>query len=292
MRHLAVAVMVLAASMAFPAGCRSRKSESGPPLLVHVGGTMQPVIEELGRIFRDRTGQGVEINSADSGSLLAYIELGRSGDAYVCHDPFLDALMRKGLGVDGWTVAELTPVIVVRKGNPKLIRGLADLARPDVELALTDYEHSTLGRILPTIFAKADVDFARLNKDKEIAVNRSGGYVANRVKMGNADAAICWNAVAWLRRDALEAIPIAAAQLPVPGVDAITSATGNGYVLAPVRVAIATLGCSSRPEAARAFAEFLASADAAEVFGRFGFTQTRPRKEYHQGRRIESAGAE
>jgi len=270
-------------------GCSDSDRSSSPgPLRCHVGGTMWPVMKHLARIYEAETGQAVEINSAGSGELLAYIELQTEGDLYVCHDPFLDILMKKfKMGVDGWVLAELTPVIVVQKGNPKNIASLGDLTRPDVEVALTDYERSTLGRMLKTIFGKAGIDLDQLNKDKKIATNKSGGHVANLVTTGNADAAMCWRAVARLRLDDLDVVPIPEEHLPTPGVDAVTSATGNAYPLTPVRVTVATLTCAAQPEAAGKFAEFVASDRAGKVLKSFGFTIIAPGKMYENGQAID-----
>ena len=269
------------------AGC-GKPASTSEPLLCHVGGTMRPVFERLAETFEKETGVAVKINSAGSGELLAHIELVKEGDLYVCHDPFLDVLMnRYAMGVDGWVVAELTPVIVVRKGNPKHIRGLADLTRPDVELLLTDYEGSTLGRMLPIIFARAGIDFDKLNRDRKIATHRSGGYVANAVKMGNVDAGIVWNAVAHLRLDGLDVVPIPPEHLPRPGLDAVTTATDRTYVLTPVKVTVATLTCADRPVEAKRFAEFVASDRGGEVFREFGFTVTKARPLYADGKKLE-----
>jgi len=273
-----------------PAGCG--RSHPTAPLVCHVGGTMQPVMEAIVEAYTNEAGQAVEINSAGSGELLAHIDLQKSGDVYVCHDPFLDMLMKRyRMGTDGWVLGELTPVIVVRKGNPKGITGVKDLTRPDVELILTDYEYSTLGRMLGTIFGKAGIDFEQLNRDKEITTNKSGGYAANFVKTGNADAAIVWNAVAQLRRDALDIVSIEK-HLPRPDVDTVTSATGKAYPLTPVRVTIATLTCSTQPAEARAFAEFVASEKGERLFEEFGFTVSGSEKVYEKGEEISHAFGE
>ena len=283
----ALAMTVALGLVALVHGCggNARKAET-QPLVIHVGGTMKPVMDKLAAQYTAKTGRAVEINSAGSGELLAQIEMARSGDAYVCHDPFMDILFDKfKMGADAWSVAELTPVIVVAKGNRRKIAGVVDLARPDVELALTDYERSTLGYLLPTIFAKAGVNFDKLNADKKININKSGGYVANLVVTGNADAAVCWDAVAYLRTGDLDVLPIDQKGLPVRGVDTTTSATGKTYTLVPVRVTIATLTCSADPAGARAFAEYLASPEAGAVFKEFGFTATIPRQEYQEGKK-------
>src|SRR5512143_1081236 len=178
---MAVKKLVVLLLLGTLAGCT--KKDAAGPLLCHVGGTMRPVFEKLVELYQQETGQKIEINSADSGELLAHIELQAQGDLYVCHDPFLDVIMKRGLAVDGWTLAEISPVIIVQKGNPKNVRTLQDLARPEVQLAVTDPNASTLGRMLPTIFAKAGMDFNALMQKKNIITHRSGSYVANLIQM-------------------------------------------------------------------------------------------------------------
>ena len=268
-----------------PFGCK--KADPAPPLVCHVGGTMRPIMQQLVKAYEAETGRKVEINSGGSGEMLAHIEGQKTGDLYICHDPFLDILMKKfRMGADGWTVAELTPVIIVQKGNPKNIRGLADLTRPDVALFLTDYDRSTLGHMVATIFRRAGIDFEKLKSQKKIPTHRSGSHVANLVKMKNADAALVWNVVAKLRAEALDVVPIGPEHLPRPQVDALTSATGKEYFLTPVRVTIATLTCSRQPEAAGEFARFVASERAAEIFRAAGFTMNPVRKEYENGKKL------
>jgi molybdate transport system substrate-binding protein len=276
-----------AAEAAAKAPTAAATKDAPPPLVCHVGGTMLPILEELAKQYRAASGETVELNTGDSGSLLALIGTQKQGDLYVCHDPFLDMLMDRKLGVDGWTVAELTPVIAVPKGNPKGIYGLPDLARPEIELFLTDYEYSTLGRLLPTLFGNAGIDFAALNRRKTINTHRSGSQAANVVKMKNADATIVWNAVVALRADALEPIPLTA-YLPKPYVDAVTSATGKTYRLMPVRVTVATLACSEHQDRAAAFARFVAGSERQDAFRRLGYTVEAPhlRQEYAAGRAI------
>lgn len=239
-------------------------------MLLHVGGTMRPVFEKLAEVYKSETGQAVEINSAGSGELLANIELQAEGDLYVSHDPFLDIIMDKGLAIDGWTLGEIFPVIIVQEGNPKNITTLKDLERDDVTLALTDFKLSTLGRMLPTIFSKAGMDLEELNEKKNITIHRSGSYVANLVKMKSVDAAMVWEAVSVLRAEDVDSVYITQ-QLPVPYVDTVTSATGKNYKLAPVRVTICDLKCSDQPQAAKDFMKFVVSERVREILKEYGF---------------------
>jgi molybdate transport system substrate-binding protein len=264
------------------AGCKRQEPQKNV-LVLHVGGTMRPVFEKLVQLYKEQTAQAIEINAAGSGELLTHIEMNKQGDLFVCHDPFMDILMSRGLGQDAWTVAGLTPVIVVPKGNPKGIHSLYGATDPNVSLALTDPAYSTLGHVLPTIFRKAGIDLSAVQARPNAKCFREGGQAANAVKMRDADAAIVWNAVAHLRQDALLAIPLQSEHLPVPGVDAVTSATKKRYDIGKIRVTIATLKCSAHPEEARRFAEFAASPQAQGLFKEFGFTLLETRKEYQDG---------
>lgn len=263
--------------------CGQVNNETVKPLICHVGGTMQPVMKHIAKLYENETGVKVEINSAGSGELLAHIKSSQNGDVYVSHDPFIDILMNKWkLGNDGWHVANLEPVIVVQKGNPKNIKSLKDLQRDDVKVILTDYKLSSLGQMLSTIFSKAGIDFDEFNKSKKIITNKSGGYSANYVKMGNADVSIVWNAVWKLREDALDFISIKDC-LPVPYIDAITSASGVRHKLMPMRVTVASLKCSKRLEEAEKFSEFVASDKINKIFKEYKYSITDTKKLYENG---------
>ena len=142
--------------------------------------------------------------------------------------------------------------------------------------------------MLPTIFKKARMDLAQLNKDKNITVHRSGSYVANLVVMKNADAALVWKAVADLRKKDLDSIQITDS-LPVPHVDAITSATKKSYFLTPVRVTICSLKCSDQPKEAEAFMKFIVSKQVRTILEEYGFgvSDKLRRQEYQGGKKSQ-----
>ncbi len=251
-------------------GCRKEQAVESAPLLCYVGGTMRPVMEKLAVIFTQRTGRRIDLDFADSGSNLARIRIEGKADLYVAHDPFLGPLLREGLGTQGWNVAVLTPVIVVAKGNPRGITSLAEMGRPGLKIALTDATYSTLGHIYPVMFAKAGV--AEAIDANVVTTMRMGGELANAVAIGRFDAGLVWNAVAYPRREKLDAIAIAAAHRPDPKIDAVTTATYGRIDMSSVKVFIATLTGSSQPDEARKFAEFVASDEGMAVFIELGFS--------------------
>jgi molybdate transport system substrate-binding protein len=222
--------------------------------------------------WQKRTGQEVLLDVADSGQCLVKIENSGKGDLYVAHAPFPAAARKKGLAEGSYVVATLQPVIVVPRSNPKGIRELKDLARADLKVGLTDEKYSTLGYLAPLMLNKAGVrETVEGNIRERGTRQRSGGGVANEVVLGHLDAAIVWNAVAFLRKDKLDSVEIAPGLLPRRGVDTVTSATYGPIDMGKIDVEIQTLRNSRQPQAAREFAEFMASDDAAKVFQSQGF---------------------
>lgn len=250
-------------------GAVKRPAAESAPLRILVGGTMRPVLEALVKSYTLKTGQKVEIDNGDSGELMIRIEQTRSGDVYVCHDPFLARLVRKDFCDQAWTVASLKPVIVVPRGNPRGIAGFRDLAKPGMKLILTDDVYSTMGHVVARIAGHAGL--AGPIASNTVTTTRSGGQAANAVAIGTADASIVWNAVAFLRQDKLEAIPIEKEFAPRKDVDAVTSATYGKMDMDYIRVTVATLKFSKNQKAARQFGEYVASKEVRGIWDAHGF---------------------
>jgi molybdate transport system substrate-binding protein len=271
-RLQAAIVMTAVVGLGFRGGL-ARGEESAPPpaaILVHVGGTMRPAMEEICRVFEKETGIKVEVNYNDSGALMSTIQTTGKGDVCILHDPFPGSMEKRGLVDQSYTVATLTPVLVVKKGNPKKIAGIKDLTRAEVKVALTDALYSTAGHIVDVIFKKAGIAEAMAKKD--IIRARAGGEVANAVKIGTVDAAIVWDAVAHARRDSLDVIPIDIGMMPNPKVDAITTATYGLIDMSSTKVVLMTLKGSKNLDAARRLGTLAASETGRAVFGKCGFS--------------------
>ena len=247
----------------------SKKSSDKPALLCYVGGTMRLVMTELAKRYEEKTGQKIDIHPGGSGELMIKIKQTQLGDLYVCHDPFMGQLMKEKLGVEGWTVASLTPMIAVRKDETS-IKGLADLAKPGVRVGLTDATHSTAGYIAEKMLDKSGL---RNEIEKNVITRtRQGTRMASFVAGGELDAAIVWDAVIHAFGDELKAVPIEPQWRPARDVDAVTSATHGRINMDYIRVTIATLKHSKNLAAATAFAEFVASEENRPLFDEYGFS--------------------
>jgi len=232
---------------------------------------MRPPMEELARLYHRRTGRRVEFDFGDSGELFAKIDITKKGDVFVCHDPFLVLVKKRGLCDRAWTVASLKPVIVVRKGNPKGIKGLRDLFKPGVKVGLPHPKYSTCGNILKFVILKK-AGLEEEARRRTATYSRHHAELANSVMMGALDAAIVWDAVARPRRKALDIIEIEPEYAAKPGVDTVTTATYGPVDMGYIRVTVITLTCSKQIELARDFAKFCASPEGRRIFRKHGFS--------------------
>lgn len=261
--------LVSAIFLACWTGCGS-KPDSSEPLLCHIGGTMRPAMEALIAKYTAATGQKIDVNYAESGELLIRIDQTRIGDLFVCHDPFMAAARKKGLVRKWWHISTLEPVIVVNKGNPKGIHSLRDLARPGLRILFTHEMYHEM-TILPRMTAKAGL--RKAIEANCVSFSWGGGEAANELELGTADAAIVWNAVAFLRQDKIDTVSIEPEYHMQPGVDAVTTATFGLVDLSEIRVTLAVLTCSKHAEAAMKFGEYCASDEAQETWVKFGYAR-------------------
>jgi ABC-type molybdate transport system substrate-binding protein len=263
---LFLAISVLS-FLAFSCGKRSKAAIE--PLLCYVGGTMRPAMDSLIKLYQAKTGGKIDVDQGESGTLIVQIKETRKGDLFICHDPFVLELRKEGLEDKSWTVASIRPVIVVAKGNPKKVTGLKSLGEKGMRVILTHPVYSTLGHLVPKMAERAGITDAL--KANVVSETRSGGEAANAVGLGTADAALVWNAVAFLRMDKLDTVSVETGYQPKSGVDAVTSATFGTIDMGNIRVTLSTLKCSKRAADAAAFAEFIASPESRAVWKSFGF---------------------
>jgi molybdate transport system substrate-binding protein len=244
---------------------RHHHTVPGRTLRVGCGSSMRPAVEELAALFRREHGVEVKPNYGGSGTVLLQIQESKEGDVYICHDPYAYVCEKKKLSTAWHTIGYLKPVIAVRKGNPKKIKGFMDLLRKDVRLGLPHREMSTRGKIFWTI----------LKKHKLVDRVKAHGFVedrthalVNKLKLDAVDLAILWDAPTRAMPD-VEAVPIEKKY----EVDAVTSATsGKTYRVDKIKVTAVRLAISKQPLLAAQFARMCVSAAGREVLARHRFT--------------------
>ena len=248
------AFFVLAAAMLLTSsGCgQSQQAE----LLLYCGAGIRPPVDEIAKEFQRRWGVPVHCDYMGSELLLGRIKLSGQGDLYMPGDVhYVDQAAKEGLIASKKTVCYFVPVILVRKGNPKSIKTLADLTRPGVKVGLGDAKACAIGRKSSKIFAKNKIAEEDVKVEfRSLTVNELG----NHVKLGMIDAAIVWDALAAYTADQTEAVAI-------PPAENVIST-----------VAVGVLSSSEHPELARKFVDFVTSQTGQEIFRKHHYTTHAP----------------
>ena len=222
-----------------------------PVLRLYAGAGLRLAVEKLVTAFALDTGVKVEADYGGSGLILARAGEDKDADLFLPGDAwYVDRLQTRCHNVaDRVVVASFVPTIIVAKGNPKGVRGLADLARPEVRVGLGKAEACQIGRVSVTILAKAGVDVAALKAQESLTVNELGVWV----KMKAVDAAIVWDAIAANLADDVEIIAIPPAQNVVSD------------------VVLAHLTTSRHPDAARQFLAFVSGPRGQQILRDTGY---------------------
>jgi molybdate transport system substrate-binding protein len=162
-------------------------------LTVLCGAGIRPAMEELKTAFEKQSGCTVRVNYAGSGTLLGQLQSTVDADVYVPGDiSWIERGREKGLIGSSSVVAWFVPVLAVQKGNPKVIKGLADLARSELNVGLGNAEACAVGAVSRDLLNASGLS-DRVKPDYEaLTVNR----LANQVKLKSLDVALIWDATA------------------------------------------------------------------------------------------------
>ncbi len=98
-------------------------------------------------------------------------------------------------------------VIVVAKGNPKGIRGLADLAKPGVRLAIGQPDQCTIG-VLSRRLLEAEGLYQKLLADNVVTQTATSALLVPNVTTGAVDAVLAYATDTLAERDKLDVVPI------------------------------------------------------------------------------------
>lgn len=227
-------------------------------LLLYCAANMKNAVTQVAREYEKEFGRRVELQFGGSGTLLSNIRLTQVGDLFIAADEsYTDIAKKENLIDETIPLAVQKPVIAVKKGNPKNIRGLSDVVRDDVAMGLANPEAASIGAVTKQMLSKSE------DWDRVSAAARTRGVfkptvndIAGDVKIGTIDAAIVWDATVRQPefRDALDAVEI-------DNADAFK-----------VRVTVSVLRNSTHPVQALHFARYLNAKDrGAPVFTKLGF---------------------
>jgi molybdate transport system substrate-binding protein len=189
----------------------------------------------------------VVVSFAGSASLAEQIRQGAPADVFASADLATMATVEDDGAVSGSTpFTSNTLELVVPVGNPAGVTGLADLARPDLAIALCADE-VPCGAATATLLEVTGIEAAPVTLEQDVT------SVLTKVRLGEADAGLVYRTDVLAAGDAVEGIAVDAADEVV-----------NVYP-------IAALLDAPNPGAADAFVDFVLSDEARTILDGAGF---------------------
>jgi len=208
MKRVILAVIIIPAVLLI--GCDSKEDgqSTTEELLLYCGAGIRPPADELVEVFGREYGIKIAPDYAGSEVLLSKIKLVRRGDLYMPGDKYyVEQAAQADMILSAASVCYWVPTILVQKGNPKGIRGLDDLLKPDIKLGLGDPDACAIGRTSKQILEKNNIKWEDIQKNlvfQSLTVNELGMQIQAQA----LDAVIVWDAMARYYSQYGDGIPI------------------------------------------------------------------------------------
>ncbi|MCS7191969.1 MAG: molybdate ABC transporter substrate-binding protein [Armatimonadetes bacterium] len=233
---------------------KKTKLSDRSPLFVYAGAAFRPPLEAMGREFERKYSVPVRFNFTGSNCLLAQIILSQQGDLFLPGEEFyVRQAQKRGYVLKSEIIGYFVPVILVRKGNPKGIKSLRDLAKPNIKVGLGDPKACAIGEISEAILRKNGLT-EEVHKNVVLRA-MTAPELANALRLGGIDACINWDAIAnypWVR----------------PAVEVVTIPPEQNVITANP---LAILKTTKNREAADLFLQFALS-EGQKILKQHGFT--------------------
>ncbi|MBK9386329.1 MAG: molybdate ABC transporter substrate-binding protein [Planctomycetes bacterium] len=214
---------------------------------VFAASSLAPAFEELAREFeRAHPRRRVELHCAGSSTLALQLQEGAPADVFASADEAnLSKVIEARLTLtDPEVFARNRLALAVPKGNPRRLRGLADLARAELRVALCAPQVPA-GRYARECLQKAGVELRSCSDEPSVSA------LVTKIAFGELDAGLVY-ATDVRRSDVTE--------LPIPD---------EWNVVATYPLAVSSTGADS--EGGRAFVAFVLSAEGQAILARHGF---------------------
>jgi molybdate transport system substrate-binding protein len=221
-------------------------SGSSNEIKVFAAASLTAAFTKLGEQYSSANGgTKVTFNFAGSQALATQIQQAAPADVFASADiPNMDKV--KDLVGTPQNFASNLLAIVVEKGNPKGVKGLDDLASPDLKVVLPA-EEVPAGKYAKQVLDKAGVSVSPVSQEDNVKA------VVTKVSLGEADAGIVYVTDVTAGGDKVEGVDIPQDQ--------------NVMATYP----IATVKASKAQDKAQAFMDLVLSADGQQVLKEYGF---------------------
>ena len=230
-------------------------------LLIYAGSASKPATEEIVKLFEKESGYKVDVVFGGSGYVLSQMLISQKGDIFFPgSSDFMEIAKQKDavIAETEKKVCFLISAINVQRGNPKGIKTLKDLMRPDVRVAIANPESVCVGTYAVEIVEK---NFNQKEKElfRKKLVNYTGSCskTATAISLKTVDAVLGWRVFENWDNKNIETIKLNDKEL-----------IRVGYI--PVAVS----KFSDQKDIANRFIDFLISEKGKQVFGKYNYFST------------------
>lgn len=247
-RALAVLVALLTGALALTAcSGTDNTSDGADTLTVLAAASLTEAFPEIGKAFEDaHSGTSVQFSFAGSQELVAQVDGGSPADVLaLAGTGSLDAL-KAGTG-EPVVFAHNLLAIIVPPGNPAGVHTLADLAKPDVKVALAGPDVPA-GAYAQEMFANARLHVTPVSEEVDVKA------VVTRVAIGGADAGVVYVTDAKAAADQVDMVRVPSRLNVIATYPAVT------------------LDASENADLAAQFVQFLLGDQAQQILREHGFT--------------------
>jgi len=182
-----------------------------PELILYSGGVNRPAVEKIIRQFADR--EGITVTTIFNGCGILCATMKTMGDStspkfpdayYACDLCFVPPVAEHF--PESILLTETDIGIVVREGNPKGVKTLADLAQAGLKVGLCNAEQSTLGYMTRGMLKSSGL-LESIAKNVVVEVP-TADFLVNQLRAGGLDAAIVYRVNTLAGSADLEFFPI------------------------------------------------------------------------------------
>lgn len=159
-------------------------------ITVYCAAGMRVPVEAIKEKYREEFGVQVNLQFGGTGTLLSQIKVAPKGDLFIAADETaVEAARKAGIIVEVLPLCHQYPVIAVRAGNPKGVKGLEDLFRADLRLAVANPETASIGKATKASLGNRWDELAK----KVTVMKTTVTELAGDLSIGAIDAAVIWN---------------------------------------------------------------------------------------------------
>lgn len=222
------------------------------PLVIYCAASNKTVFEAIRADYEREYETTLHVQYGPSQTLLAGLEVSKTGDLYLpADDSYLAFARERKLLAEEFPLARMQAVAAVPQGNPQNIQGLKDLLRPKIRVAQASPEGAAIGKLTKETLTESG-QWEALHANTTV-YKTTVNEVANDVKVGAVDAGIVFDAVLH-DYQTLEAVPL----------PELTPATAQ--------ITVGVLRSSRQPREALRFARYMAARDKGLArYREFGF---------------------